>query len=71
MIETQSGSIPRAAISVPEASAALGLSISTIYALVADGTLRAKRIGRRIVIPVAAVHEILEDTGAADPRKVL
>lgn len=70
VIATAGGAIPRSAMSVPEASKALGLSNSTVYALVADGTLRAKRIGRRIIIPVSALHELLDDTSAVREEPV-
>ena len=51
--------IERAAISVTELAQALGISRSMAYQLVNDGTVRAFRLGRRIVVPVTAVEELV------------
>jgi excisionase family DNA binding protein len=40
---------------VDEAAARLGLARSTVYQLLADGTLPVVRIGRAVRVPVAAL----------------
>ena len=52
-------SLPRMLVSVTEAARALGLSRSFAYELVAAGVLRSIRLGRRVLIPVAALEDLL------------
>jgi excisionase family DNA binding protein len=40
---------------VDEAAARLGLARSTVYSLVADGTLPVVRIGRAVRVPITAL----------------
>jgi excisionase family DNA binding protein len=47
---------------VEEAGAALGISRSHTYELIRQGELPALRLGRRIVVPVAALEAVLQDT---------
>lgn len=49
----------RLAMSVEEASRALGISKSLGYELVASGQLPSVRLGRRIVVPRAALERML------------
>lgn len=42
---------------INDAARALGIGRSTIYRMVHDGTLEARRLGARIVIPADAVKE--------------
>jgi excisionase family DNA binding protein len=42
---------------VDEAAARLGLARSTVYQLLADGTLPVVRIGRAVRVPVAGLDE--------------
>ena len=49
----------RATLTVPQAAEALGLSVTTTYARIADGSIPALRLGRRIVIPRAAFEAFL------------
>ncbi len=44
----------------PEAGSALGVGRSTLYELIASGQLRTVKIGRRRLVPVSAVHELVE-----------
>jgi excisionase family DNA binding protein len=46
-------------LSVPEACEMLGLSRSSIYALMRMGSLESISIGRRRLIPVAAVDALI------------
>lgn len=48
-----------AAVSIPVASRFLGVSRSTGYCLVHDGTLNARRLRRRLVIPRFELFRIL------------
>jgi excisionase family DNA binding protein len=50
----------RLALSVVEASRALGISASLGYELVARGKLPAVRLGRRVVVPRAALERLLD-----------
>ena len=51
--------LPRMLVSVTEASRALGVSRAFAYELVAAGVLRSIRLGRRVLIPVAALEDLL------------
>ena len=51
--------LPRMLVSVTDASRALGVSRSFAYELVAAGVLRSIRLGRRVLIPVAALEDLL------------
>lgn len=50
----------RRAVSVKEAAKMLGLSRNGAYAAVARGDIPSLRIGRRVVIPLAALEKLLE-----------
>ncbi|MBT9143385.1 MAG: putative DNA-binding proteinA [Dehalococcoidia bacterium] len=50
-------------LSVPEAGRLLGLSRSTSYALANSGELPCLRLGRRLVVPKAALEKLLESAG--------
>ena len=52
----------RLVLSVAEAGALLGLSRAFAYELVARGELPVVRFGRRIVVPKAALLELLSST---------
>jgi excisionase family DNA binding protein len=53
---------PVRALSVAETGAALSVSRSTVMRLIADGELRAKRVGARVLIPVDEIDRFLTDT---------
>lgn len=59
----------RLAVSVPEAARLLGISRNTAYKAAQTGELPAVRIGRRLVVPVSRLMELLEkgDAGTAMP----
>ena len=59
----------RLAMSVEEASRALGISKSLGYELVATGKLPSVRLGRRIVVPRAALERFL-DGGELEPSSI-
>ncbi len=48
-------------LNVSEVAARLGLSTSHVYALVADGALPSVRLGRRVLVPVAALERLLAE----------
>lgn len=50
----------RQVLSVPEAAAALGISRSHAYELVARRELPAVRLGRRVLVPRKVIHALLE-----------
>ena len=49
----------RLALGLGEAAAALGVSRFTVARLVRSGKLRGVRVGRRVVVPLAALEEFL------------
>jgi excisionase family DNA binding protein len=53
----------RRAYQINEATCAYGLSRSTLYKLMAAGTLRSVKVGGRRLIPVEALEALI--TGAA------
>lgn len=48
------------AYSINEASRATSLGRTRLYQLIADGTLKAVKIGNRTLIPAHALHKLLE-----------
>jgi excisionase family DNA binding protein len=52
-------------MSVDEASEALGISRSLAYELVRRGEIPSLRLGRRIVVPVRALDDLVEHARAA------
>lgn len=55
--------IERKTLSVREAGLMLGIGRNKAYEGVADGTIPSIRIGRRIVVPKAALDRMLEGVG--------
>ncbi|MHB8827385.1 MAG: helix-turn-helix domain-containing protein [Acidimicrobiales bacterium] len=55
----RSESLPRMLVSVTEASRALGVSRSFAYELVAAGVLKSIRLGRRVLVPVSALEDLI------------
>ena len=51
--------LPRLLVSVNEAARVLGISRSYAYELVAAGILVPVRLGRRVLIPIAAIEELV------------
>jgi excisionase family DNA binding protein len=49
------------AVSPKEAANLLGVSVVTIYSEVADGRLRARKLGARTIIETASIRELLEN----------
>ena len=49
----------RLAVDVPEAGALLGLSRNSAYAAAQNGQLPTLRVGRRLIVPVSALLELL------------
>ena len=52
-----------AVMTVPEAGARIGLSRNGAYAAAARGDIPTIRIGRRIVVPKAALERMLDGAG--------
>ena len=48
------------AYSIPEAAAAVSIGRSKLYALIAEGRLETRKIGKRTVIPAASLAKLLE-----------
>jgi len=61
--KANSGSIIRRAYQVDEAAVAYGLSRSTLYKLIAAGTLRSAKVGSRRLIPVDAMEALIAGGG--------
>ena len=59
--------VPRKAVSVDDAAAMLGVGRSTMYELLETGCVRSVKVGRRRLVPIAALDDFLtmKDTGAS------
>jgi excisionase family DNA binding protein len=55
------------AVNIPEAARRLGLSIRTVAALVSRRELASRKVGRRRIIPVAALEAFVR----GDPKSGL
>lgn len=51
--------VPRVLMSVAEAARVLAISRSYAYELVASGFLSSVRLGRRVLVPLSAVDDLL------------
>ena len=56
----QCGTAAKLAYSQKEAAQALGVGLSTVRGMVADGTLSSVRAGRRVLIPAQALAQFLK-----------
>jgi len=56
--------MPRMMISVNEAARVIGVSRSYAYELVASGLLASVRLGRRVLIPVSAIEDLVANSRA-------
>jgi predicted site-specific integrase-resolvase len=50
---------PPAAVSVHDAAGAIGISPTSMRRRIRDGTIRAVRIGGRVVVPTAEIARVL------------
>jgi excisionase family DNA binding protein len=57
--------VEKRVLDVPEVAGTLGVHPLTVRRLIRNGELRAVRIGRRVVVPVAALDQFLESRPAA------
>jgi excisionase family DNA binding protein len=57
------------ALSRRDTADALGVSLRTVDYLLAQGALRGRRIGRRVVIPKAEINEFLRCGGSIPSRR--
>lgn len=55
--------VPRLSVGVVEAAEALGVSTDTVRTMVATGRLTARRLGRRLVIPMRALEHLVGGEG--------
>jgi excisionase family DNA binding protein len=51
------------AVSINDAARTLGLGRTSIYALINEGRLEARKLGRRTLVTTASIHALVE--GAA------
>jgi excisionase family DNA binding protein len=56
--------VEKVVASIREASEALSLSRSRIYELIDQGKLRRVKIGRRALIPVESIRQLIEEAAA-------
>lgn len=59
----------RVTYSVAEVAAQLGISRNSAYEAVRLGEIPSLRFGRRIVVPAAALEQLLLDAGRVDTRR--
>jgi excisionase family DNA binding protein len=60
------GDLPKIGYSIREACQVSSLGRTTIYNHIAEGRLRATRIGGRTIIPAASLHALI--VGTPEPR---
>ena len=65
MSDPQNASPSRLTLTVEEAAARLGISRGLAYEMVRQNQLPSRRLGRRIVIPLAQLLSFLEQPGAS------
>lgn len=58
-MSTMSDYLEKPTITVAELAEVLGVHLNGAYAMVREGQVRALRVGKRIVVPTAAVRELL------------
>jgi excisionase family DNA binding protein len=58
----QQTSLLRKTLTVDQVAEVLGISRSSAYAAVNSGQISAIRIGRRLIVPVACLEELLEES---------
>ena len=51
--------LPRLAVSIPKACAAIGLGRTAFYALVKAGQIRVVKLGRRTLVPMEELAKLL------------
>lgn len=56
----------RISVTVDETVAASGLSRSTIYELIGDGTLESRRVGGRRLVLVRSLRKLIEGDAATE-----
>jgi excisionase family DNA binding protein len=64
--ETKPASSPRRLLSVKQVAHELGLSARTVSTLITKGHIKAVRIGRRVLLPVAEVERFVQDHSGAE-----
>lgn len=54
-------SIPPILVDIPAAAAALSVSVATMWRLVNNREVESVRLGRRVLIPVAELHALVDE----------
>lgn len=57
-MQSSATNVERLTYTVPAAAQALGISERSIYNRIYDGTLPTVRVGRRVLIPAAALRQV-------------
>ena len=57
----------RLTLDVPTCAKLLGISWATAYGLIAEGKIPSLRLGRRLVVPMAALERLLEEGSGSTP----
>lgn len=65
-----SNPMPPLTYSIDEAAHLLGISKSQAYALAHKGEIPTVRLGKRFVIPRAALHKLVEEQPASKGKQV-
>ena len=55
--------IPKQTLKIEEAAQILGIGRQTAYSLANSGRLPTLRLGRRLVVPIAALERMLAEAG--------
>jgi excisionase family DNA binding protein len=70
MARQQRAPVERETLTVEEAGLVLGVSRGTAYAAVRQGQLPTIRLGRRLVVPRAALDAMLASAGRSEAKPV-
>lgn len=59
--------VPRVSFSIEEAAGALGIGRTYVYQLIKEGRLKVVRLGRRTLVPLDALNDLLRINASGAP----
>lgn len=64
----EAGPVPRVSFSIDEAASALGIGRTYVFQLIREDRLRVVRLGRRTLVPLESLLELLKTPVSGAPR---
>lgn len=58
--KVETAPVPRVSFSIEEAAGALGIGRTYVYQLIKEGRLQVVRLGRRTLVPMDAIQDLLQ-----------